>query len=79
MNRLKNYGLWLSIFAFIPMFLQAFKIDILPDSYSQLVNSFLGILVVAGILNNPNTSNNGYLDDKQDITAPPQSNDKITK
>ncbi|MCT8977631.1 holin [Clostridium sp. CX1] len=63
MNRFRNYGLWLSIAAFIPMLLKAFGKDILPDNYDELINAFLSILVIAGILNNPQTNNRGFLDD----------------
>lgn len=64
MNRLKNYGLWISILAFIPMFLKGIGFDVLPSNYNELVNSFLGILVVSGIVSNPQTENKGFLDDK---------------
>lgn len=63
-NRFKNYGLWVSIAAFIPMLLKSFGLDVLPSNYSDLVNAFLGILVMAGILNNPTTDNKGFIDDK---------------
>ena len=61
-NRLKNYGLWVSVFAFIPMFLEGFGIDILPSNYNDLVTAFLGILVLLGIINNP-TSGTWYVDE----------------
>lgn len=54
MSRWRNYGLWLSIAAFIPMLLKAFNIDVLPGNYDELVQAFLGILVLAGIISNPN-------------------------
>ena len=60
MNRFKNYGLWVSIAALIPMLFKGFNINILPVNYTELVNAILGVLVLAGILSNPNTS--GYLD-----------------
>jgi uncharacterized membrane protein len=63
MNRWRNYGLWLSIFAFIPMLLKGFNIDVLPGNYDELVVAFLGILVLAGIINNPKEGN-WYLDNK---------------
>ncbi|MGL4741751.1 MAG: holin [Sarcina sp.] len=62
-NRLKNYGLWVSIFALVPMILQGTGVNILPDNYQAIVTAVLGILVTAGILNNPTTSNKGFLDD----------------
>ncbi len=65
-GRFKNYGLWVSIAAFIPLFLKGIGLDVLPANYGDLVNSLLGILVMAGILSNPETENKGYLDDKKD-------------
>ena len=64
-TRLKNYGLWVSIFALIPMVLEGFGIEILPDNYQAIVTGVLGILVAAGILNDPTTENRGFLDDKK--------------
>ncbi|MBZ9635482.1 holin [Clostridium sp. FP1] len=60
-SRFKNYGLWVSIFAFIPILLQAFGLNILPVNYTEVVNGLLGILVLGGILSNPNDGN-GYID-----------------
>ena len=61
MSRFKNYGLWVSVFAFIPLLLQAFGVNILPSNYVQLINALLGILVLMGIISNP-TNGNGYID-----------------
>lgn len=63
-SRFKNYGLWVSIAALIPMVLQGFGINILPDNYQEIVNAVLSILVMAGILSNPTTSCKWYVDDK---------------
>ena len=63
-SRLRNYGLWVSIFAFVPMVLQAFGIKMF-SSYNDIVNSFLGILVLLGLINNPTTLAKWYLDDKK--------------
>lgn len=63
-SRFKNYGLWVAIFALIPLILQGFGLDILPKNYQDIVSGILGILVMAGILNNPTTDNKGFLDDK---------------
>ena len=63
MERFKNYGLWVSIFAFIPLLLSGLGISILPENYTEIVNSLLGILVLAGILSNPEKGK-GYLDPK---------------
>ena len=67
LNRFKNYGLWAAILAFIPLLVDSLKVYeinvILPGNYEGLVKAFLGILVLAGILNNPVTENKGFLDD----------------
>ncbi len=62
-KRLRNYGLWVAVAAFIPMLLEAFGLDVLPENYNQIVKSFLGILVLLGIINNPTTENKGFKDD----------------
>jgi uncharacterized membrane protein len=73
-SRLKNYALWVSVAAFIGMMLQNFglftKLGLTNDTYSQLVNALLGVLVLAGILNNPTTLNSGFLDDKKTPETP---------
>ncbi len=60
-EKFKNYGLWVSIFAFVPLLLQAFNINVLSVNYTEVVNGLLGILVLGGILSNPN-SGTGYID-----------------
>lgn len=67
MERFKNYGLWVSIAALIPLLLQAFGVSIIPD-YQQIVNAILGIFVTAGILSNPTTTSKWYGDDKVSTT-----------
>ena len=67
-SRFKNYGLWVSIFAFIPMLLKAFGVDIIPANYDEIVSAFLGILVLAGIISNPTTNAKWFLDDKDETT-----------
>lgn len=62
-NRWRNYGLWLSIAAFIPLLLSSFGINIVPENYQEIINAFLGILVMAGIINDPNTAARWFLDD----------------
>lgn len=56
-SRLKNYGLWISILAFIPILFDSLNFYgagvQLPDNYEVLGKAFFGILVLAGILNNP--------------------------
>jgi len=64
MNRLRNYGLWVSVASLAFMLIQEFGIQITPDKWEVYVNSILGILILLGIINNPNTENKGFLDDK---------------
>ena len=64
MSRFKNYGLWVSIAALIPMILKVFGIDVIPEDYENIVQTILSILVMAGILNNPTTKTKGFKDDK---------------
>lgn len=59
--RIRNMGLWVSIFAFIPVFLKGYGVNILPNNYTEIVSGLLGILVLAGIISNP-TDGNWYRD-----------------
>lgn len=68
-SRLKNYGLWVAVIAFIPIFLQSFGFNILPVNYSEVATSLLGIFVLLGIVNNPSTENKGIADDTQKTIA----------
>ena len=85
-SRFKNYGLWVSICALVPMVFKVFGVNILPENYNEIVYAILSILVMAGILNNPTTSNKGFSDDKtaevkekiKEITTQPQY-DEITQ
>lgn len=67
-NRFKNYALWVSIFAFIPIMavsLLDYNIHlILPGNYDKLVLAILGLLNLLGLINNPTTENKGFADDK---------------
>lgn len=67
LSRFKNYGVWVSIFALIPIVLKGIGLNIIPDDYNTVVTGILTILVTLGILNNPTTCNKGYLDDKGNI------------
>lgn len=66
--RWKNYALWAAVLAYIPLLAEAlgvYNIEVvLPGNYGELVTGILGILVLAGILNNPTTENKGFGDDK---------------
>ncbi|ERI91002.1 hypothetical protein HMPREF1982_03564 [Clostridiales bacterium oral taxon 876 str. F0540] len=68
MDRFKNYGLWVSVFALIGLILGNYglysKLGLNADSYKQIVDAILTVFVMAGIVNNP-TSGQGYLDNKQ--------------
>ena len=65
MKRFKNYALWAAVFAFIPILadsLEVYNIHvILPSNYDKFVVGLLGILVIAGLVNNP-PSGNGFKD-----------------
>lgn len=61
-SRWKNYGLWISIASLIPLILQSFNIELIPN-YQEIVNGVLGVLVLAGIINNPTTDHKGFHDD----------------
>lgn len=63
-SMLKNYRLWLAIFALIPLVLEGFNLSILPSNYNEIVTLILSILVMGGILNNPNTDKVELKDDK---------------
>ncbi|EHK2441680.1 hypothetical protein QTI99_06185 [Clostridium perfringens] len=64
-NMLKNYRLWLAIFALIPLILEGFNLSILPSNYNEIVTLILSILVMGGILNNPNTDKVRLKEDKE--------------
>lgn len=76
LSRFKDYRLWVSIFALIPLVLQGFGINVLPANYEEIVVAVLGILVMSGILNNPTSENTGYLDKKTKEKIPEETNDK---
>ena len=62
-SRFKNYGLWVSIMALIPMILSAFGVKIIPEEYQAIANTILSILVALGIISNPTTEAKWYIDD----------------
>lgn len=67
-NRFKNKVFWVSVFAFIPMIVEGLTtydvFILLPGNYEQLYMSLLSILILAGIVNNPDTKNAGFGDDE---------------
>ena len=62
-------GLWVSIFALIPLILNAFGVKIVPEEYTEITNAILAVLVAAGIISNPTTTAKWYLDDKENTTV----------
>ena len=46
LSRFKNYGLWVSILALIPMILSAFGVHIVPEEYQTITNTILSILII---------------------------------
>ena len=64
MCRFKNYGLWMSILALIPMLINAFGVKVVPEEYEAISGVILSILVALGIVNNPTTECKWYKDDK---------------
>ena len=64
-SRFKNYGLWVSILALIPMILSAFGVHIVPEEYQTIINTILSILVALGIVSNPTTQAKWSNDDKR--------------
>ena len=64
-SRFKNYGLWVSILALIPMILSAFGVHIVPEEYQTITNTILSILVALGIVNNPTNQAKWFNDDKR--------------
>lgn len=64
-NRLRNYGLWVAVAALIPLILQAFGVELVEEQYNEIVNSLLGILVLLGLISNPDTENRFYMDDEE--------------
>lgn len=57
-KRLKNYGLWVALVAFL-----AILLDITPENLA-IIDKALGVLVALGIFSNPTTNTSGFGDDK---------------
>lgn len=51
MKKWENYGLWVSLFALLGLFLSDFSV--LPANYDQYVQIILSILVALGVTSNP--------------------------
>lgn len=65
-SRFKNYGLWVSILALIPMILNLFGVSIVPENFKEISTAVLSILVTLGIISNPTTQCKWYTDDKSE-------------
>ncbi|MGN2336566.1 phage holin [Clostridium cagae] len=63
-SRFKNYGLWVSIAALIPLIIKCFGIEIIQGEYQQVVQAILSILIMLGIVSNPTTDTKWFNDDK---------------
>lgn len=63
-QRFRNYGFWIAVGAFV-IKMAAAKYNINVGEWTDFLNGFLDILVLAGILSNPTTENKGFLDDKK--------------
>jgi uncharacterized membrane protein len=75
-SRFNNYGFWVSIAALVPIILQGFGIDILPENYNTIINASLSVLVMMGLINNPTTDCKWFLDDKNNIKITDESEKK---
>lgn len=65
-ERFKNYGLWVSILALIPLILNSFGVKVVPEEYQLITNTVLSILVTIGVINNPTTVSKWFKDDKEE-------------
>jgi uncharacterized membrane protein len=63
-DRYKNYGLWISLSSFVFIIIQENGIQITPEKWDVYINSILSILILLGIINNPQTKNRGFSDDE---------------
>lgn len=53
-QRWRNKGLWLSLSALVLMVLKDLGFDIAPEHFQQYVSLILGIMVMAGVISDPN-------------------------
>ncbi|WP_249043518.1 phage holin [Paenibacillus faecis] len=70
MNKWKNYGMWVSLVSAVLLAVQAcgdiLGFQLAPEKYDQImtaVNALLGVLVVLGIVSNPEAGK-GFRDKK---------------
>ena len=62
-DKLKNYGLWVSIASTVIMILQACGLKFDVPVVNEIITAVLGIFVTLGIVSNP-SSGSGYIDKK---------------
>lgn len=70
-SRFKNYGLWVSILALIPLLLDAAGVTIVPEQYQLIANTILSMLVTLGVVSNPTTTTKWFGDDSGKIVELP--------
>lgn len=58
-DKLKNYGLWLSLFSLLGLLLK--DTNLLPVNYNQYVELIMYILITLGVVSNP-SAGKGYVD-----------------
>lgn len=54
-KRLQNKAFWVALAAFIALMGKTFNLFQVPDNYNELVNMFLGLLIMLGIIVDPTT------------------------
>ena len=62
-QRIRNYGLWVSIASLFLLVVQAFGVQIDVGKYNSIVSAVLTVLVGLGIVSDPTTETKGYGDD----------------
>lgn len=53
--RLKNKFFWISMSSAIALLIQQLGLNIIPDNYSDIVNTLLSILTMLGVVVDPST------------------------
>jgi len=64
-NRLKNYGLWVSVASLFLLSLKSSGVDVDLGVWNQIIDRVLEIAVLLGIVNNPDTDTKGFSDDNK--------------
>jgi uncharacterized membrane protein len=61
--RLRNYGLWVAVFALAVAALQQAGVQFVPEQWEKLFKLTMDVLILLGIISNPTTQNPGFGDD----------------